>query len=213
MVDARAENGSVGFELRLSGDGREVTITSGELGSLMEIGARFIPETLDRLDLIARTIAERVNDVHRRGYNLDGVSGTAFFARRVSGAADFAMNPEVLRDPSLIAASNSPDGPGDGSIAQAVCDIRSEPALSNGTISDFYNALISRVGSRVQQAHFSLNSQELVVESLQNQRDAVSAVSLDEEMTRLIEYEQAYQASARMIDTVNSLVDTILNIG
>ena len=140
------------------------------------------------------------------------MTGMNFFANNISGADDFRVSEEIFRDPSLIATSSTIDAVGDGSIAQAISDIQFESCVQDNTISDFYNGLISNIGNRVQEAQFMRRSQEMVVQNLENQRDSISGVSLDEEMTKLIEYEQAYQAAARMIATVDEMVQTVLNM-
>ena len=78
---------------------------------------------------------------------------------------------------------------------------------------DYYNSIIADVGNRVQEAKFIHQNQDKIVQQLQIQRASVTGVSLDEEMTQLIQYEQAYEAAARMITTVDELMQTILSLG
>ncbi len=78
---------------------------------------------------------------------------------------------------------------------------------------DYYNSIIADVGNRVQEAKFIHQNQDKIVHQLQIQRASITGVSLDEEMTQLIQYEQAYEAAARMITTVDELMQTILSLG
>ncbi|MDP8238188.1 MAG: flagellar hook-associated protein FlgK [Candidatus Hatepunaea meridiana] len=211
-VESSINDGLLNVELSLHDSNRLPNITSGEMGSLLEIHNGQIPDIIEKLDALAVSIAEQVNSVHSNGYNLNEMTGFNFFAANVSGADDFSVSREILEDPSLIATSSTIGTPGDGSIAQAISDIQFDSIVQGNTISDFYNTLISHIGNQVQEAQFLRKSQEMVVQSLQNQRDSVSGVSLDEELANLIEYEQAYQAAARMITSVDEMVQTILNM-
>jgi len=212
VAETTVENGLKSIDLRLKDSDRQANINSGDIGSLLEIHSNQIPDIIKKLDILAVSISEQVNRVHSSGYNLNEMTGVNFFEQNISGADDFRISAEILRDPSLIATSSEVDAPGDGSIAQAISDIQFDSFVQDNTISDFYNTVISNVGNRVQEAQFLRRSQEMVVQNLQNQRDSVSGVSLDEEMSKLIEYEQAYQAAARMITTVDEMVQTVLNM-
>ena len=82
----------------------------------------------------------------------------------------------------------------------------------NSTFDSYYSTLVGSVGSDVQAADFSLNHQEKMVLNLQNYRQEVSGVSLDEEMVSLIKYQHAYDAAARMINTASEMLDTLMSI-
>ncbi len=191
---------------------RPTNITSGELGSMIGVINEHIPEQIDQLNILAKSLSERVNAVHSSGYNLDGITGIDFFKSGITQADELKVSDAVLEDATLIATSAAAEEAGDGSIAQSIFDIQFESVVQNNTVADFYNSLISRVGGRVKEAAFLSNSQEMVVQNLQNERDAVSGVSLDEEMTKLIEYERAYQAAARMISSADEMIQTVLNL-
>ena len=77
---------------------------------------------------------------------------------------------------------------------------------------DHYNSIIADVGNKVQEARFINDNQEKIIQQLQIQRASVTGVSLDEEMTQLIQFEQAYEAAARMITTLDEMVQTVLAI-
>jgi flagellar hook-associated protein 1 FlgK len=93
-----------------------------------------------------------------------------------------------------------------------ISDIQSQTLANGNTASDFYHALVGDIGNSVQEAGFMRNNQEMLVQSLQNQKDSVSGVSLDEEMTRLVEFERGYEAAARMISVIDDLMNTTINM-
>ncbi|RKY63848.1 MAG: flagellar hook-associated protein FlgK, partial [Candidatus Latescibacterota bacterium] len=84
---------------------REVQISGGELGGILEVRDDKINAYLDRLDRLARTLAEEVNSIHRNGYTLNGATDVDFFDSDVQGAADIELSDAVKDNPSNIAAS------------------------------------------------------------------------------------------------------------
>jgi flagellar hook-associated protein 1 FlgK len=197
-------------EVAFSEGGSVNAITGGVLGSLIDAHNDNIPGYMDQLNQLAVGIAEEVNTVHASGYNLDDVTGLNFFSSDVAGASSFAMNSDIIDDPLLIATANSPSQAGNGQIATTISDLENGYLIQNIKFSDYYNSMISEVGSKVQEAKFLRSSQQMVVNSLQNQRDSISGVSLDEEMSNLVRYEQAYQAASRMISVADELIQTVL---
>ncbi len=166
-----------------SGDETVVTdeITSGKLGGYLE-ARQEVTAYQEKLDELAVAIMEQVNALQTSGYDIDGESGVAFFTG--TGAADMAVNSEILDDAGKIAASATADGsPSDGSNASAIADLQDSLVLNGGTstFSDYYSALVSDVGSAVDSVEASYESQSDTVEFYQNQRDSVSSVDLDEE--------------------------------
>ena len=147
------------------------------------------------------------------GYNLKGLSGWNFFNESVSGAGDISLTPEILSDASLISTSSDSSAQGNGSVAQSIADLQYDGIIEEKTISDQYNTIIADVGNRVQESTFIRQNQEKIVSQLHIKKASISGVSLDEEMTQLIQYEQAYEASARMISTIDELMQTILSMG
>ena len=84
-------------------------------------------------------------------------------------------------------------------------------ALANGTADQSYTSFVAQVGSDVQSNTSALTTAKSLLSSINNQRQSVSGVSLDEEMTNLVSYQRAYQASARMMTTIDSALDTLIN--
>jgi len=192
--------------------GQVEAITGGELGSLLSIHNDYLPSYLNDLDTMAVELSQAVNAVHQTGYNLDNATGKNFFSPNVGNALTFELDASIYADPTLIASSAYAGEAGDGTIAQQISDLQFANTVEAQKIGDYYNSLISNVGDRVQEAKFLKSNHEMVIQSLENQRDSVSAVSLDEEMTNLVRYEQAYEAASRMIKVVDDLMQTVINL-
>ena len=190
----------------------EPEIQGGSLAGLMDVYNNNIPNYLNQLDTLAVNIVQGVNSVHSAGYNIAGTTGINFFDPNVSGASSFRMNNAVVNDPNLIASRSATEGIGANSIAESIFNLQNSTFVANETPSDFYTSLVTEIGTDISDAEFQRSSQELITQQLQNQRDEITGVSLDEEMTKLILYEQSYQAAAKIITTVDQMMDTVLSL-
>lgn len=206
------QNGQLRLQVQQDNGARNLNVKSGELAGLLDIHNNKIPDYLNRLDDLARNIAESVNAVHRDGYNLAGITNIDFFSDTVSGAADFRLNEAVILDPSLIATRADGEGEGSNRIALAIYNLQFQDLVKGNTAAEYYQSMIAGIGSLLQENSFQRQSQELIVRQLQNRRDAVTGVSLDEEMAKMMQYEQAYEAAARVLKTVDQMVETLLTL-
>jgi flagellar hook-associated protein 1 FlgK len=84
--------------------------------------------------------------------------------------------------------------------------------LSDGTINNYYAAVVTTIGSYASAANDNLQFSTNMLSQLQQQRDSVSAVSLDEEATNLVRFQKGYEAAARLINVTNTLLDTLLGL-
>jgi len=140
----------------------------------------------------------------------------AFFTG--STARTLAVNPELLARPELLAAGY-PDpatgivGGADNRAALDMVAIREAKLLNGGTatLQEFYAATVGVVGARTAATANQAESQDLVVKTIQNQREMISGVSIDEEMTDLVRFQRAFEASSRVIRVVDELLSTVVN--
>ena len=84
-------------------------------------------------------------------------------------------------------------------------------AISNASFADYLHQIASALGEEANNAYKSEESFTAIETSLQNRKDEVSGVSVDEELVNLVRYQQAYQASAKYISIVNGLMDKLLS--
>ncbi|MFC2150865.1 flagellar hook-associated protein FlgK, partial [Calditrichota bacterium] len=195
------------------GSDRKLNITNGEIGALLNVRDGDISDLRERLDDIARSIAEQVNSIHTQGYTLNGDTGVAFFSE-VTGMSDFALSAAVLDDPVNVAASGDGSA-GDNQIALRIAELENTPILSGGreSISQAYQSISSWFGAVVSEAQTSATGAELALAQAQAWRDSVSAVSLDEEMAELIRFQHAFNAAAKVVSGVNKMLEAVINIG
>ena len=212
-VDETLDSQGVGqIQIKLAGSDQQVNITSGEMGAMLKVFNEDIPNALNQIDLLALTIIEQVNAVHQTGFNLDGITGLNFFDDRAAGAASMRVDSAIVTDPFFIASSDTPGEPGNSEIAMAISSLSDEALIGDQTIGENFRSLMSTVGNRIRGANFLRTSQEKVVDHLALQRQSVSGVSIEEEMTRLVKLEQAFAAASRLVATADELVRTLLQL-
>jgi len=194
------------------GSTKEIKVESGQLKGLIEMRDNTIPDYLQSLDDLAGALIENVNNTHRSGYGLDGSTGIDFFDPNYTSAGDFKLSDSIENNNNRIAASTSGEV-GDNTNALAISDLRNAKLLSRGstTVSDFYSGLMGKVGIEAGTARSSKENYELLVTQTENSRQSIQGVSLDEEMTNMIKYQQAYDAAARVITVMDEALSTVIH--
>jgi len=196
-------------------------VSSGQLAGVLSSRDNLVQNYIDKLDVLARGLISRINQVHSQGFDLDGNPGGDFFTG--TGAADMQVEPLLANDVRLIAASLG-SGPGDNNNALQILLLRSArmvledgafmpaPVGAGGTTFDnYYKDFIAELGVAAHEAGRMAVNQQALVEQLQNRRESISGVSLDEETAKLILYQRAYQAAARVISTIDEMLNTVVN--
>lgn len=202
--------------------GREVAVDGGYLGGLLEMRDDYILDLREKLDDLAAEFAKEFNVIHSRGYDLNGDQGVNFFVNgekttpdniETAGitAGNIALNPELLGHPEKIAAATQIEK-GDGSNALDLAGLKHQTIDGLGTtFDDYYRSMIGVLGVDAQQAVRMKENQELLVSQLENNRQAVSGVSLDEEMINMIKFQHAYSAASRLITALDEMLEIIIN--
>jgi flagellar hook-associated protein 1 FlgK len=148
-----------------------------------------------------------------------GAPGGLFFTAPPTSGVNAAANMTVaITDPSKIAAASVPVPPatfavGDNTNALALADIQNQAVTDNETPIDYYSNFVSELGNEVAGTTAQNSAQQTVLNQLQQQVSSTSGVSLDEEAVNLIQFQRAYEASARIISTIDSLTSTAINMG
>jgi flagellar hook-associated protein 1 FlgK len=145
------------------------------------------------------------------------------------GAEDYALapvahpsgwievNPALLKDPTSVAVGFGVNGrianPGNGDAAAQIALIRNSPVMVGklATFDDYFADSVGRIGLLGEQSGMAKETENRIMKYLTDWRRSVSGVSIDEELANMIRYQQGYNAAARFITTVNSLLDTIIN--
>ena len=190
---------------------------SGKLKSLMNSygtadGQGLYPEMLAELDKLAQAFMDEFNKVYGEGYPLEGEDGPkAFFVGNSAG--NIKVNKEIVDNPSAFRASSEKDEEGNGKNAQKLANIQfsSADGLGGATIESFFQGMIGDLGVNGLEANKLVGNTATLLMAVEERRASISSVSLDEEMTDMIRFQQAYNASARMITVVDETLDKIIN--
>ncbi|MDM5451415.1 flagellar hook-associated protein FlgK [Peribacillus simplex] len=209
---------------------------SGELSGLINnfgykkddgtIGGAY-PDMLKKLDNMTTAFVNEFNSIHKQGYALgDSDASTLDFFEIEPGksaAQSIKVNSEIVKDPSKIAAGAKSGGAsGDNENAKLLADLKkkafSEYSTKDqnskeltGSFDTYYSGIIGKLGVDSQSAQKNLSNSVVLATSVNQNRDSVSSVSLDEEMTDMIRFQQAYNASARMMTMMDEMLDKIIN--
>jgi len=202
--------------------GNDITskIGSGELAGLLNVRDQQIPTLLTNLDTLAAGLANGVNAANAQGFSLVQQQvgtlqpGGNIFAVPPPGNQGAAASMAVaISDPELIAASSDATAPGSNGNLSALCGIQSQPAINGQTPQGYYSKIVFDVGNTVSTRTAELNSSQLILNQLQDQRGSISGVSLNEEAANLVQFQRAFDAAAQVVSTINDLLYTVINMG
>lgn len=127
-------------------------------------------------------------------------------------AETFELREDIAADASLLAASAS-GAPGDNGVLLQLMELQTEDVSSLGSsFSEFYGAVIGGVGFEISSTENSLEVEQFLVGALDERRQQVSGVNVDEELVDMIQFEQAFGAASQYIQVVNQLSQEILNL-
>jgi flagellar hook-associated protein 1 FlgK len=199
-------------------------LTGGQLKGLLDAYSTTLNPAVtgsmpQKLDQLAISLHDAMNTQSQAGFDKNGVAGGLFFAgTTITSASQLAVNPALVANPSLIAASGTAAGsPGDSSNMLAMIAIRNNAAPAGSTLGatfdDYYAGMVSGMGLAAQTATRDSTTSATVVNALTDRRSQVSGVSLDEEMTNLVKFQHAYAAAGRAMSTLNDMLDTLVHLG
>ena len=164
------------------------------------------------------TYVNEFNRVHAEGTDLHGNTGADvkdfFVFDPDHPLGTIAVNQEIIDDPDLIAASI--DGfSGDGTNAINLAEVYNKFGLGDfgerTSVKSFYQSLIGELGVRAAESIRMQNNSDVLRQQVEENRMAVSSVSLDEEISNLIKFQHAYNAAARSMTAVDEMLDRIIN--
>ena len=202
-----ATGGADGFPVTFSiTKGAPATTTAltadvrGRTGASADLLNTTLPAYLAGLDAVAKDLADTTNAAHTGGFDLDGTAGTAFFTYT---PGNVAATLGVAVTSRQIAASDLPGGALDGSVADAIG--------TAGTAEGAYQRLVNGFGTEVASAKRLVTTQSLLTTQVDSAREQLSGVNLDEETVAMLTAQRAYEAAARVMSVMDSVLDTLIN--
>jgi len=217
-------------------------ITGGEMGAWLDIRDEIVPQYLANLDEIAGTFIQEVNALHTAGYTLSGETGKYFFADfnvapeipnsgDYSGAAAYIrLSDDIKGNPENIAAGGVSGDPGDNENALQILALQTDDtlqirkwtyenrgadrtsSLQTETLDEYYKTLTGELGILIGGNQQNLEFTQTLLQDLDDVRESVSGVNLDEEMMDLIKTQRAYEAAGKLVSIADQMLETLLSI-
>ena len=184
-----------------SGGGYPAAVTSGKAAAHADTLNSIIPEYADKLDAFAASLAAAVNAEHASAYALDGSQPGDFFTGTTAKTLHVA-----LTGPAQVAAG-AHSGTLDGSVADRIGKIAGR---TDGPDSVYRDVIVS-LGVASQTAARRSEIQANVTAQVDAARESQAGVDMDEEMVNLITYQRAYEGASRVMNAVDSALDTLIN--
>jgi len=192
--------------------------TNADIGDIPD-SLNIVSEIKARLNALISVMIREINYLHRSGMTMKDppTPGEDFFVAinpdRPLEMGNIRLNPN-LSDLAAIVASKTGDN-GDNSIALEIANLRNALLIqtSSGMVSldDYYQDIILRMGNEGTEAVNIAESQSKLVQSADAQRSAITGVSMDEEMTNMMKFKFAYNASARVLNIIDSMIEQVVN--
>lgn len=197
-----------------------VATAGGTMGAMLDTMNSIIPDISAKLDEVASKLTNTVNtalaggvdengDPVAGGYDIEGNPGTAMFAGVTAKTIEV-----IIDDPARVAFSKGfPNDPDDtlAALDNGVADALADVGTAGTGPDQTYQAMIGQLGVAAQSAARRSAIQDSVTDQVDTSRDAESGVNLDEEMTNLLTYQRGYEAASRVLTTIDSMLDQLIN--
>lgn len=192
-------------------------IKGGLIGGLIDVRDQSISGLNHKIDQLAFGLARSVNDIHGDAFTTKGEKGVNFFdgVDRIDGAADsLRLSSDIKADLGNIATGFNANAPGDNRALLKIADLQDSKILDNGSASftEFSAGAIGALGVEARTAYQGLDTQQGILDQLGVLREQTSGVSLDEEAMNMLKFQKGFDASAKLIQVADSMLDTVLNL-
>jgi flagellar hook-associated protein 1 FlgK len=195
-------------------DNGTTAVAGGTMGSMVDTMNTIIPNISSQIDGVAQKLADTVNAAHKAGFSIDGTTDQDFFTVDASGHTDAKTIKVAIEDPAKVAFSSySPVAtpPATGVINNEVAEGLTDIGAAGTGPDDTYQQMIGQLGVAAQASSRRSDIQNAVRDQVDTDRGAESGVNLDEEMTNLLTYQRGYEAASRVLTTVDSMLDQLIN--
>ncbi|TYR80124.1 flagellar hook-associated protein FlgK [Priestia megaterium] len=186
-------------------------------------GVGLYPDMIATLDEMAYEFVSWFNMQHQQGVTLDGATGVSFFNPIASkeGAAKMIVLSDAIKESTNNIAAASPstdnsDRTGDGTNARELSGFRQKVTITSSdgkmtSLEGYYQSAIGQMAVEGEQANRLKENSGILQLAVDQRRQSISAVSLDEEMSNMIQFQHAYNASARMVTMIDEMLEKIVN--
>ena len=145
--------------------------------------------------------------------SLAQVLGLNSFFDTLKGAEDIQLSGHILENTNNISTGKDLI-PGDNRIALEIAKLQTMPTMRDETMTfdEYYNGVLTGMGLKIQRNNTEQAQQESMVKQFKEIRSSISSVNMDEELADMMQYQKAYEASARFINTIDKMMETVINM-
>jgi len=207
LVDGSTVNGTVAFNgttITAGSPATAVVPVGGSIQGALTARDGAVATLRGNLNSLAQQLVTSVNSAY-------APAGGTFFSPTGTSASTIQVN-SALTSTTLAAGTGAA---GDNSVALAVAAVATQQFSTssgdaiNGNISQFYSSTVSGIGQALSSVNSEVDDQTKITQLITNQRQSVSGVSMDEEMSDLVRYQRAYQASSEVFQVIDQLLSTL----
>ena len=214
-LEVRVSGGTVGVGLE-GRPGLLPDMGSG-VGGMLSILNTDLPDARASLDALAMALVTDINAIHQTGTSPDGSTGIDFFDPAGTQANTIALSADILADLDTLSAGTGGAGgdyrAGANDIALSLASLRDIDGGTLGTsYAEHFRTLATEVGFSVRSSLDAVEVHGTLSEQADVRRSSFSGVSTDEELVRLIEFQTAYSAAARVVTVANEMLDTLVRM-
>ncbi len=210
-LQTEEDTGNNQMRVRL-GNGKALDITGGSVGANITNYDKVIPGYQNQLDSLAKTLVEKVNAIHKTGYDMNGNTGVDFFDPNNTTAKTISLNSLIQNNPQAIAASDTAGATGNNNIALQINDLGNSNVINGQTLQQNATAIATSAGSDITNLTNSIQTLQSAKNLLDTQQASTSGVNLDEQLTNMIKYQNAYQATAKVLNTSQQMFQSLISI-
>jgi flagellar hook-associated protein 1 FlgK len=183
----------------------------GEFKGMLSIRDEIVPDLSSTLDNMAYNLVNEVNTQHQAGVGLDNNSHLFFNSLSAENNASRTIGLAVQNTNEIAVGASA--APGDNTNGLLIAALRNKEMIGNNeTLGEAYGRMSSTVGIEAAQSRLALGGTEDALIQLENLRDGISGVSLEEEMINLIQYQAGFEASAKFLAIVDEMMESLLTL-
>jgi flagellar hook-associated protein 1 FlgK len=198
------------IDVNLNGTGNDTTLNSlaTAINGVANVSASVTPDGHLQIGAASNYQIQFANDTSN---SLASLGINTFFTG--TDATNIGVDSNVTSNPQLFATAQG-GGPSDGSNALALTQFATNPidSLNGQSLNGYYNSIVTNIGNQASAETAMSTSLNDYSQSLTSQQQQYSGVSLDQEAVQMLQYQQSYQAAAKVVTTVDQLFQSLLNI-
>lgn len=185
-------------------------ISQGSLAADLQARNTLIPGYQTQLDTLAKGVADTVNNQLAAGVDQNGQPGAVLFTYNAAAPSKTFDVSSAITTRQIAAASAADPGGNDNAVA--LSQLQAATPIGGFTFTQAFGNLSANVGRDISDANNNQTTGQALLAQAQTLRSNASSVSLDEEATRLIQYQQAYEATSKLITVINDMTQTLIGI-